>query len=159
MKGKFVVHFPRYWVTPGGRVVRLADKKTMTPQPRGGYLRVKLQGPCDRRHWVPVHRIVLEAFVGPRPSPRHHGAHKNGNAKDNRASNLVWKLPHENEADKKKHGTASRPGRRRRRPLSLQALARIHCRHAAGESFSAIGKRYGLHRHSVARIVRRRRHG
>lgn len=148
-----MANFPAYRVTDGGRVFRVRDKKTIRPQTRGGYLRVRLLGPCGRWHWVPVHKVVLETFVGPRPSSRHHGAHKNGRRACNRLDNLAWKLPEENEADKRAHGTAPRGQKGVKRP-SGHVVRRIRARAAAGESFTRIARRYGLHRHSISRIVR-----
>jgi len=149
---RFVHGFPRYRVTDRGRVYRAATGKTVRPQTRGSYLRVRLFGPCERWHWVPVHVVVLTTFVGPRPSKRHHGAHKNGRRTHNWLSNLAWKTPKQNEADKRKHGTQKGGGAYR--ATSTRTVKRIRARHAAGESFSRIARRYGLHRHSVARIVR-----
>ena len=37
-----------------------------------------------------VHRLVLEAFVGPPPTPQHECNHKNGIRSDNRIENLEW---------------------------------------------------------------------
>lgn len=52
-----------------------------------------------------VHTLVLEAFVGPRPSPKHDARHINGDAKDNRLINLAWGTRSENIRDAVKHGT------------------------------------------------------
>jgi hypothetical protein len=35
--------------------------------------------------------MVLEAFVGPAPSRKHHPAHLNGDEQDNRLENLAWR--------------------------------------------------------------------
>ena len=51
-----------------------------------------------------VHRLVLEAFVGPAPAGRGLGLHGNGNPGDNTLPNLRWGNGSENEQDKKKHG-------------------------------------------------------
>jgi HNH endonuclease len=40
-----------------------------------------------------VAELVLEAFVGPRPSPLHRVYHRNGQTHDNRLTNLEWRLP------------------------------------------------------------------
>ncbi|AWY05488.1 HNH endonuclease [Gordonia phage Morrissey] len=50
-----------------------------------------------------VHRLVLEAFVGPCPSGM-ETRHLNGNPKDNRLENLVWGTSAENSQDTKNHG-------------------------------------------------------
>jgi HNH endonuclease/NUMOD4 motif len=39
---------------------------------------------------VPVSCLVLEAFVGERPSPDHIAHHLNGNGGDNTVENLAW---------------------------------------------------------------------
>jgi hypothetical protein len=51
-----------------------------------------------------VHRMVLEAFVGPCPEGM-QCRHLNGNARDNRLVNLIWGTPQENMNDKRRHGT------------------------------------------------------
>ena len=145
-----IVGFPGYRVSRGGHVRR--GRLALLPQWRGDYLRVRLTGPSGRRVWRPVHVLVLEAFVGPRPSARHHGAHfPDRDPANNRADNLRWALPEENEADKRAHGTRSRGGPRKTTDdatvMAIREAARI------GESFTAIGQRHGLHRTSVARIV------
>jgi hypothetical protein len=71
--------------------------------PRGGdrsdrpnaYLRVKVQG----RKSAAVSVLVLETFVGPKPS-EHEADHINFNSLDNRLINLRWLPTEENQARK-----------------------------------------------------------
>lgn len=143
--------FPGYRIRDDGTVIGRRGR-ALRPQPRSGYLRVPLFGACGLRHFRPIHILVLEAFVGPRPSARHHGAHLDGDKRNNHVLNLDWKLPPENEADKKLHGTAPRGGPRRPTPKRrVRTILRLV---KGGQSFTTIAARFGLHRHSVSRIVR-----
>lgn len=51
-----------------------------------------------------VHRLVLDAFVGPRPEGT-EGCHWDGDPANNRLDNLRWATHLDNEADKARHGT------------------------------------------------------
>ena len=55
-----------------------------------------------------VHIMVLEAFVGPRPSPAHDGCHSDGNPINNLLGNLKWGTKLENMADRAEHGKTAR---------------------------------------------------
>ena len=55
-----------------------------------------------------VHRLVLEAFVGPRPEGM-EGCHNDGNTQNNKLENLRWDTRKNNHADSVKHGTHSPP--------------------------------------------------
>lgn len=69
----------------------------LSPWPdRDGYLRVSL-----RDEQVFVHRLVLEAFHGPRPFGM-EGLHGPGGRQDNRAVVLRWGTHRENEQDRKR---------------------------------------------------------
>ncbi len=84
----------------------------MKPRPHvDGYLTVKIQGKPRT-----VHRLVLEAFVGPCP-PGMQCRHLDGNPANNRLENLAWGTHAENAADKIRHGRGG--------PLSSQTKARM----------------------------------
>lgn len=53
----------------------------------------------------PVHQLVLEAFVGPRPSDM-LALHKDGNRYNCKADNLYWGTQSQNQHDAIKHGTS-----------------------------------------------------
>lgn len=134
---------PRYEVSTAGRVRRAG--RVLKPQPSdSGYARVRTP------RVLLVHKAVLEAFVGPAPSPRHHAAHDNGDKTDNRLVNLAWKVKEDNEADKRRHGTAPRRFTGHRRDDHVDRVLAL----ASEMSFSRIARELGLHRSSVSRIVR-----
>lgn len=69
-----------------------------------GYLSVGLPRPGGGYATHPIHRLVMAAFVGPRP-PGLEIAHLNGNPRDNRLVNLRYVTHAENESHKLTHGT------------------------------------------------------
>lgn len=78
-----------------GRMRRLRERA-------GGYLEVRLSvDAVPVKHWV--HRLVLEAFVGPRPDGT-ECCHIDGNASNNHVSNLYWGTKSQNAQDRVRHG-------------------------------------------------------
>lgn len=109
-----VAGFPAYKVSSEGDIIRIARDRNnhrLSGRPlkpsanKAGYLSLSL---CDdgRKTTARVNRIVCEAFHGPAPHPDCHAAHLDGVRANNRADNLAWKMPADNEADKVVHGTA-----------------------------------------------------
>lgn len=158
MTWRAIPGFPRYEIHPLGCVRRARNQRPLKVSLRAGYHRVQLTDSEGRRRWRPLHQLVLETFVGPRPSPRHEGAHIDGRKSNNALDSLAWKTPEQNTADKRTHGTASKPGVKptRLEPLDIEEIrARVL---ELGEPYSRVARDFGLHRHSVSRIARGLRH-
>lgn len=66
------------------------------------YVSLSRQGEVAK---VNVHVLVLEAFVGPRPTPSHECCHGDGDRTNPVLSNLRWDTAVGNHADRWKHGT------------------------------------------------------
>jgi len=64
-----------------------------------GYLTVRLKGKT-----YAIHRLVLTAFVGPRPEGQ-AACHNDGDSVNNILSNLRWDTYQANNMDRAKHGT------------------------------------------------------
>ena len=62
----------------------------------------------DKRATCTVHRLMLEAFVSPRPDGM-ECRHLDGNSLNNTLENLRWGTKAENETDKFLHGNRRRP--------------------------------------------------
>jgi NUMOD4 motif/HNH endonuclease len=71
------------------------------------YLVVNLTSPDGRRKQYFLHKLVLEAFIGPRPNGM-QACHGNGIRTDCSLVNLRWDSIKANHADKVAHGTAQR---------------------------------------------------
>lgn len=95
-----VPSFPAYEVSSEGRLRRDGRVKAPIRHPRG-YVSYGI-GKRDKQL---AHRLVCEAFHGPPPTVKHEVAHNNGRRDDNRAENVRWATPLENQADRKQHGT------------------------------------------------------
>lgn len=70
------------------------------------YCRVQLRANQGRGRRLTryVHRLVLEAFIGPCPDGQ-QALHGDRDTANNRLTNLRWGTPAENAADKYRHGT------------------------------------------------------
>jgi len=60
-----------------------------------------------RRRTKSVHSLVCLAWNGTKPSPTHEVRHLDGSRTNNVPRNLCWGTQAENEADKRRHGTAA----------------------------------------------------
>jgi len=96
-----------------------------------------------------VHQLVLEAFVGPRPSLKHCGCHNDGNPYNNRPENLRWDTMAGNMADKKLHGTH---GYKLTEAQVLQIKERLH----KGHTNTDIARDFGISLPYVSRIKNQR---
>lgn len=86
----------------GKEYVHRRKGRVLRPGPSNyGHLSVVL----GRGNTRMVHALVLEAFRGPRPSPKHDSRHINGDPADNRLDNLVWGTRSENIRDAVAHGS------------------------------------------------------
>lgn len=100
----------------------------------------------NRPDFQTIHKLVLEAFVGPCP-PGLECRHGNGVPDDNRLTNLSWGTHKENIADKKLHGTFNLPPVGATRKLSWETLTAM--RAETGLSQRQLARKYNLPQASV----------
>lgn len=117
-----------------------------------GYMQAHLRD-AGREKNVPVHRLVALAFLGQAPSPQHEVAHLDGNGRNPCLTNLAWKLPIENNADKKIHGTYSFGERHHTARLSTDEVKAIRTLRESGLSHQQIAQRIGCGRRHVGKIL------
>ena len=128
----------------GGRAARVGRILKLVPD-KDGYLSVSL----STNHTiqvVKVHKLVLLAFVGSRPTSKHQGAHGDGDCTNNRADNLSWKTSKENHADKLRHGTHGIT-------LTVDDVLKIRKMRSAKKSYDVIAAAIGCTKSGVAAVA------
>lgn len=143
------------WSRGGKQAARITNVwRRMKPHPRKGYPSVELTNlPVIRKYCV--HRLVLEAFVGPCP-PGLLACHKDGNPTNNNLSNLRWDTRSANAIDSINHGTFVRGEKNGRAKLTREDVRRIREVYASGEkSQYKLAAEYGVAVTLVSRICRR----
>lgn len=100
-----------------------------------------------------VHRLVLEAFIGPCPE-KMECCHYDGNPRNNRLDNLRWDTKKNNCADAIRHGRTTRGDRNARAKLTRDDVIEIRQRYANGETQGAIAKSKLVSQATIWRIVR-----
>ena len=83
-----IENFKDYYITSSGEVWSIKRKKFLKPGISHGYLQVSLSK-GNKKHTKKIHRLVLEAFVGPCPDGM-ETCHNNDVKTDNRLENLRW---------------------------------------------------------------------
>lgn len=118
-----------------------------------GYLQVSMS---NRRYLV--HCLVLEAFVGPRPSDgRWECCHADDKKNHNVLSNLSWGTSKQNKADAKRNGISNCGERHGLSKITDEQAMDIRRRAATGELLRLIAADFGINDNSVGRIACGRR--
>ena len=94
-----------YEISDSGEVRNMKTGKMLKPVFAGrcGHFQVKLSKDKKQKQFY-AHRLVLTAFIGPCPKGM-EACHNNGNAKDNRVTNLRWDTSKNNVKDVMNQGT------------------------------------------------------
>ncbi len=154
---KKVVGFPDYSVSDQGRVRRDVGGRSTRPgrilngwqRVKCGYIGVQLQR--DKSSFChAVHRLVLEAFVGPCPEGM-ECCHNDGDPTNNRLENLRWDTRKSNSADKMKHGTVTLGERNGRSKLTEAQVRAIKFGNLPGLQ-REIAEKFGIEKSTVGSI-------
>lgn len=138
----------RYLVHRDGQVFNRSARVMAVRIDRYGYANVRLNTD-GKQEWKKVARLVAEAWHGPAPDASSHAAHLDGDTLNNRAENIAWKSPKENNADKIVHGTHQAGERHPRVKLSAEQVGAI--RESTLPS-RALAAQYGVNQSQIVRI-------
>lgn len=120
-----------------------------------GYERVSLTGFDQKLRPYWVHRLVAEAFVGPRPAGMQVN-HKDGIKRNNAADNLEYCTPGENIRHAVRAGLKRSGEEHHNCILVREQVIKIRRLARDGMSNTEIAKLYGLSHSRVSRVVNRR---
>lgn len=154
---------PGFVTERNGRVRRYFGERVLSPvnNRRGsvGYLMLLLSKDGVRRPFT-VHKLVLLAFTGPKPSPSHEANHIDGDTLNNRPENLEWVTSSENKLHGHRTGLYPVP----QRDGTLNAAAKLTeadvlaiRTQRPSTSVNELAARYGVHRATIHRVVTGRR--
>ncbi len=148
-----------YEVSSYGVIRSLPRRRTagraLIPIRGSRYHYVNLTRPGGQRKQFTVHRLVLEAFVGPRPEGK-QACHNDGNPLHNALINLRWDTVSANNLDKREHGTAQRGERNGMATLSEHEVRVIRACRARGESGPYLARKFKVDRATIYNIEKRR---
>lgn len=166
---KTIVAYPNYEMDEYGNVRRLNPGKStrvgrlLTWHPNeSGYARVDLtSGTPARGRKVFVHKLVLETFGPPKPEWATETNHVDGDKWNNHISNLEWSTREKNMDHAWSAGLRSRFSEKMRgesnpdaRLTDAQVLEiRRIAKSANFESFTSLGRLFGVSRITVSNIV------
>jgi hypothetical protein len=148
-----LAEFPGYEVSSLGRVRSWrpingvaavpSNPRQIRPMTAGRYLTVSLHK-SGKQFTRAVHRLVLEAFRGPRP-PGMETRHLNGNGHDARLLNLEWSTHRANNNDKEAHGTWQTGEQHGQAKLSAAGVALMrHLRREHAVSYAELSEWFSV---------------
>lgn len=155
-----------YEVSSLGRVRRLATMVrgnhgtwqrcppvVLTPNCARGYPTVGLCRDAKKRT-IRLHKLVLEAFVGPCPPGMVCRHFPDRDPANNRLENLSWGTEKQNAADKEVHGTSNHGERNHRAKLTTADVIEIRSLCKAGMlTHAKIAAMFGVIQQTVSRIA------
>jgi len=142
-----------YFITKSGLVWSGFTNKWLSPfSNRDGYAEISLSKEGKQQTRL-VHRLVLEAFVGPCPNGK-VCRHLDGNPANNNLSNICWDTQSNNLKDKAKHNTVpwgeTSPNHRLEKE-EVQAIRYLYLK--CGLTQKDIADRYDITQSHVSRLV------
>lgn len=144
----------RYEVSDQGRVRSSSGRQLTISTNAKGYQSVALRDAASWRRRL-LHRLVLEAFVGPCPDGK-ECAHRDGNSRNNTVQNLGWLTRVENAREREMHRVArGLPHHSRKVHADLEAEIKAALGTA---SLGVIADRLGLCKATVWKVWRAEGH-
>ncbi len=134
---------------PGTKFSDCWRKLKPRPSDRFGHLKVSLSGKPRS-----VHRLVLEAFIGPSP-PGMECRHLDGNPRNNNLDNLKWGTKKENMQDMMRHGSQIYPRGEKSRAAKLtnEIAQEIRLLYCSGIRVRILVERFKVHENTIYNVI------
>jgi len=145
------------WERRGRGSFVLGKWKKLSPcKTKSGHLSVSLCNFSLRKRKY-VHRLVLEAFIGPCPF-RFVGCHNDGKPENNNLENLRWDSRKGNLQDMVIHGTNTFGERNKHAKLTDKKVNSIRSEYRENSKVtqSELAKTYGVSRETIGNIINER---
>lgn len=101
---------------------------------------------------VTVHKLVLQAFVGPRPEGM-EACHRDGDRTNNSLSNLRWDTRRANTDDRTAHGTCPHGEGHYLAKLTEERVREMRRLHAEGWGYKRLAKEFKLNESTARSAV------
>ena len=141
-------HVRSWW---NGRWGKLTEPKKLNPTiNRNGYAVVNLTKDGKIKQ-VYVHRLVLEAFVGPCPDEM-EGLHGENGPSDNSLNNLSWGTKSQNMMDRVRDGTDNRGEKHPLHKVKDSDIENMISQLESGMTQKEVADTFGINQSHVSRI-------
>ena len=150
----------RCWNNQNGCGLKLSEprKLKLSKFVDNNYLRVGMRNSTSGKYKVRrVHQVVLEAFVGNKPTSKHVVMHKDDDCTNNHLSSLCWATSQQNATDMVNKGRSLRGSKHPKSTLTDEQRKEILDRFALDRSKgskTAIAEVMGIHRSNMYSILK-----
>lgn len=120
-----------------------------------GHVRVGLYNGKSATHCF-IHRLVLEAFVGPCPEGMECRHFPDGDPTNNHVGNLIWGTPKQNAADRMVQGSERYGVANNKAKLTDELVREIRTRYSSGGKQVDLAEQFGVSQAVISCVIMRK---
>lgn len=143
----------KYEISNFGRVRSFGHRLLKARKDRGGYVFFALSNQSKwKKNWA--HRLVIAAFKGNAPSPKHEVNHIDSDRANNTPENLEWVTRLENARHREKYGKSCRHEGNGNAKLTWPLVRAIRGLLAQGNTQKHLAAKFGVSKQMISEIHR-----